>query len=165
MKTEAEVAALRRRREVLQLKFQRQEKSRQCRELARRLHAQGVRRMSRLPPARAQALVKPFADWPGRDERFYWPEIPGSVCRCWQDDAGRDAFFREALLANFAPSARIALVFHPYESALVLGREDAIAHAPTVLAEGYAAWWIVALRGTSPMVEVCFSDDEVCWLP
>jgi hypothetical protein len=160
---EIDVAALRRRRDHLQLRLRRQEKSRQSRELAARLHALGVRRLSRLPPARAQALVAPFAHWPGRDERFYWPEIPAHVCRHWEDEAQRDAMFREALCANFPAGARIAVVFHPFESALVLGREDAVAHAGSLLARGYAAWWIVTLRGPSKLVEVCFSDHEVCW--
>ena len=164
MTTRIDAAALRKRREHLQLRLRREDESRQARELAHRLHALGLRRMSRLPPSRAHALVAPFAHWPGRDERFYWPEIPGHVCRYWSDEAARDDAFREALRANFAPSARLALVFHPAESALVLGREDAIAHADAVLAQGYAAWWIVALRGPSKLVEVCFGDDEVCWI-
>jgi hypothetical protein len=159
-----DVSALRRRREILQLKLRRRDEARQARELGRRLYAQGVRRLSRLPPARAQALVAPFVHWPGRDERFYWPEIPGHVCRYWQDDTQRDAAFREALRANFPAGARLALVFHPYESALAVGREDLLAHAATVLADGYAAWWIVALKAPSKLVEVCFSDDEVCWV-
>jgi hypothetical protein len=154
---------LRRRREQLQRRLARQDAARQARALAPMLRARGVRRLSLLPPSRAAALVAPFAHWPARDEHFDWPGIAGHACMWWTNEDDRDAAFARALRDCFAPAARLALVFHTVESALVLGREDALAQARVLLDALYGTLWVVPLRGVDGIVEVEFGDRQVCW--
>src|SRR6476659_3152109 len=121
-----EAARLRVRREHLQLRIRRKDEARQFRALAPLLRAAGLRRFSRMPSTRILELAPRCLHLPGRDERFYWPEIPGGTCAGWRDANERDAIFARALRATFAPSTRLLLIFHTHQSALVLGREDAI---------------------------------------
>ena len=158
-----DVQRLRARRERLQARLRRQEEARRFREVASLLRAAGVRRLSRVPASELRALAAGRLNLPGRDERFYWPEIPSGTCREWRDAGERDAVFAEALRACFAPPARLVCIFHTHESALVLGREDAIAHAAILLARLGGSLWVIARCGAPGLVEV--SDDEVCWLP
>jgi hypothetical protein len=159
----SDVALLRRKRELLQLRLRRRELARRFRVLAPKLRAAGVRRLSPLPPARARALIAPFAHWPGRDERFYWAEIPGHHWASWDTGAEPDAVFREALRTCFQEGERLAFVFHTAQTALVLGWEDAIAHAGTLLPELYGSVWIVSARQPELLLEVCPGDRELCW--
>ena len=160
----ADAQRMRARREHLQLRLRRQQQARQFRALAPALRATGVRRLSRLPPVRVQALSRAKLNLPGRDERLYWPEIPEGRCESWQDADARDAAFAGALRACFPPSGRLVFIFSPFESGLVLGCADAIAHATRLLDACNGTLWIVALTGTPGLVEVSYSDDEVCWL-
>lgn len=156
---------LRVRREHLQLRIRRKDEARQFRELAPLLRAAGLRRFSRLPSTRIRELAPRALHLPGRDERFYWPEIPGGACGSWHEDSARDEMFVRALQASFAPSTRLLLVFHTVESGLVLAREDAIAHASLLLDRLYGTLWVIPKDGSPGLVEVSFSDNEVCWLP
>lgn len=156
---------LRRRREQLQRRLRRQEAARQVRALGPMLRARGVRRLSTLPPVRSAALVAPFAHWPARDEHFDWPAIDGHACAWWADAAARDVAFGAALRACFAPGVRLAFVFHTVESALVLGREDALAHAGALLDALHGTLWVLPLRGADGIVEVVFGDRQVCRRP
>lgn len=116
--------------------------------------------MSRLPPARAMALMAPFHHWPGADERFTWP---GSASReHWESAAERDAAFRRALAAYAAPQARIVLIFHTAESALVLAAADADRAASVLLEPLRDTLWVRPLRDGEWLVEVSFMDAEVC---
>ena len=63
------VRRLRQKRRLLQARVRRADESREFRMLAVALRAAGVRRLSRLPPAGAAALVTRFASLPARDER------------------------------------------------------------------------------------------------
>lgn len=157
-------AALRKRRELLQLRLRRQDESRQFRPLAMQLYAKGLRRFSRLPPSRARELIAPFAHLPAQDERFHWPDIPGHACARWDTDSERSDCFRAALRACFPASARLALILHTSESGLVVGAQDAIDHADTLLAGLHAEVWVVSKRGPGGLVELSFIDQECCWL-
>ena len=152
-----------RKRSVLQARLRRQERDRQVRALAPRLRAAGVRKLSRLPPTRLGALLAPFKDLPGRDERFHWPDIQGGNCVDWQSDEARDEAFRDALSACFAPSARLVLVFHTSDYAWVMGREDAAAQARLLLDACVEALWVVALKPDGHLLEVAPGENEVCW--
>ena len=160
----ASMDELRQRRAKLQLRLQRQEYSRQFRALAPRLCAVGLRRFSRLPPVRAQALLAPFAQWPARDERFDWSGIRAHDNARWRSDEGRLEIFRHALRACFPGRARLAFVLHTHESGLVLGRDDAFVHAETVLADLYSTVWVVDARAPAALVELSFVDQEARWL-
>jgi hypothetical protein len=46
----------------------------------------------------------------------------------------------------------------------VLAREDAIAQAPLLLERLYDTLWVIPKDGSPGLVEVSFSDNEVCWL-
>ena len=154
---------LHRKRSVLQARLRRQERDHQARALAPQLRAAGVRKLSRLPPTRLRALLAPFKDLPGRDERFHWPDIRGGTCIAWETDDARDEAFRQALGACFAPSARLVLDFHSADYALVICRDDAAAHARLLLDACVEALWTVALEPDGHLVEVAPGDNEVCW--
>ena len=160
----ADAQRVRVRREHLQLRLRRQQQARQFRALAQPLRDAGVRRLSRLPPERVQALSRARLNLPGRDERLYWPGIPEGTCRSWQEPRTRDAAFEAALRACFASPARLLVIFSPFESGLVLACADAIAQATRLLDACNGTLWIVALAGTPGLVEVSYSDNEVCWL-
>ena len=161
----ADAQRLRLRREHLQLRLRRGEEARQFREFAALLQAAGVRRFSRLPPVRVRALKARRLNLPGRDERLYWPEIPEGTCLAWKDEHERNAAFARALQACFAPGVRLVLITSSSESALVLGYEDAIAHAGLLLDAANWRLWVICLDGSPGVVEACASDNEVCWLP
>jgi hypothetical protein len=152
------------RRALLQAKLRRAGESRRFRALARTLHEHGVRRFSRLPPARARALLVPFADWPARDERFWWPGIGAGTCVAWDGAEARDDALRRALQACFAPGERLAFVFHTAESCLVIGCAEAVRVADLLLRDGDETLWVVGLRPAAALVEVSFIDHEVCWV-
>jgi hypothetical protein len=158
-----DIERLRARRERLQARLRRQDEARQFRALAPLLRAAGVRRLSRMPRRRIREAAGDRLSLPGRDERFYWPEIPDGTCMQWRDDSERDRIFAGALAACFAPSERLLFIFHTAESALVLGCADAIAHAAVVLDYAYDSLWIISRSGAPGLVEVAFTDDEVCW--
>ena len=154
---------LHRKRSILQARLRRLERDRQVRVLAPMLRAAGVRKLSRLPPARLPALLAAFKDLPGRDERFHWPDILGGHCTDWQSEDERDQAFRHALNSCFAASARLVLVFHTSDYALVMSREDAAAHVRPLLDACVEALWVVALKPEAKLVEVAPGDNEVCW--
>jgi hypothetical protein len=153
-----------RRRELLQLRLRRQDEARRVRVLAQALYRCGVRSLSRLPASRSSALLHAQASWPGRDERFYWPEIAGSRTVVFDDDAGRDRAFAEAVHACFAPSMRLAIVFHTAESSLLIGVADVLAHAGAILDACSETVWVVRAGGGASLVEVSRVDQQVCWL-
>ena len=154
---------LHRKRSVLQARLRRLERDRQVRALAPRLRAAGVRKLSRLPPVRLPVLLAPFKDLPGRDERFHWPDILGGHRTDWQSDETRDEAFRHTLRVCFAPSARLVLVFHTSDYALVMGREDAAEHAQLLLDACVEALWVIALKPDGHLLEVAPGDQEICW--
>ena len=158
-----DIERLRARRVRLQSRVKRQEEAREFRALAPLLRAVGVRRFSRLPARRIREVAAGRLSLPGRDERFYWPEIPDGTCVPWREPGERDRIFVEALAACFAPSERLLFIFHTAESALVLGCADAIAHAAMVLDHARGGLWIISRSGAPGLVEVAPSDDEVCW--
>ena len=160
-----DVERLRARRLRLQARFARQKEAAEFRELAPRLRAAGVRRLSRMPSPRLREVSAQALHLPGRDERFYWPEIPAGHCVGWRDEAERDAAFVRALRACFAPDTRLLCIFTPWRSALVLGCSDAIAHANLLMEHGGWRLWLIPRSGGPGLVEVSHSDDEVCWLP
>jgi hypothetical protein len=153
-----------RRRELLQARLRRQDEARQFRAVARELCRRGVRRMSRLPASRSSTLLHAQSQWPGRDERFYWPEIPGSRTVDWSVDAERDRAFADAVRACFAPSMRLAVIFHTAESSLLAGVVDVLAHARTILEASSETLWVVRAGGGTSLVEVSRVDRQVCWL-
>ena len=156
---------LRARRVRMQARLARQQEARQFRELAALLRAAGVRRFSRMPSKPLLAMSRQALSLPGRDERFYWPEIPGGNCEYWIDTEQRDRAFVTALRACFAPETRLLVIWHTYESALVIRCADLIAHAALVLDQlGWSVWFIPLSCGPG-LVEVSFGDQEVCWLP
>lgn len=156
-------AQLQRKRSVLQARLRRQDLARQATAVAALLRAAGVRKLSRLPPSRNRDVMAPFATLPGRDERFYWPEIEGGTCLTWQSDTQREALFRRALRESFAPATRLVLIFHTAQYALVIASEDASTHASLVLKACRESLWIVPLHPDGRLAEVAFSDNEVCW--
>jgi hypothetical protein len=158
-----DVARLRAHPERLQARVKRQEEARKFRVLAPLLRAAGLRRLSRLPARRIREVAGGRLSLPGRDERFYWPEIPDGTCVPWRGPGERDRIFAEALAACFAPSERLLFIFHTAESALVLGCADAIAHAGVVLDHACGGLWVISRSGAPGLVEVSLSDDEVCW--
>ena len=161
-----DTAALRRRREHLQLRLRRPQESAQARALGHSLRTAGVRRLSRLPVDRLRPALARFAALPERDERFHWPEIAGHHRQGWLHAGNeRDAAVIAALRACFAPAQRLVLVFHPAQSALVVDAADLVAHCASVLDALHETLWIVPLRGPPALVEVSVSDGEVCWLP
>ena len=160
-----EIERLRARRVRLQLRIRRQKEARQFRELAPLLRAAGVRRISRMPTRRLQEISRQALSLPGRDERFYWPEIPGGSCQYWFDLAHREAAFVAALRECFAPETRLLVIWHTYESALVIRCADVIAHARLLLDELYGSVWYIPLSCGPGLVEVAYGDREVCWLP
>jgi hypothetical protein len=157
-------ASLRRRREHLQLRLKRQADSAQARDLARRLHAAGIRRMSRLPAARAREALAPFAALPERDERFFWPDISLHQRSTWDGERERDGAFSTAIRECFCAEQRLVLVFHPWQSALVVSAADLLGRRALLLEHLYETLWVVPLNGPPALVEVSVSDQEVCWL-
>ena len=160
-----DIERLRARRVRLQARVRRQEEARQFRALAPLLRAAGVRRFSRLPSSRVREVAGNRLSLPGRDERFYWPEIPDGQCTTWRNDDERDRAFADALAACFAPSERLLLISHTAESVLVLGCADAMAQARLLLEHIRGiSLWVITRSGAPGLVEVSFSDQEVCWL-
>ena len=160
-----DIERLRARRERLQARVRRQEEARRFRALAPLLRAAGVRRFSRLPSSRVREVAGDRLSLPGRDERFYWPEIPEGRCVAWRNEGERNQAFADALSACFAPSERLLFIVHTYESVLVLGFEDAIAQAGLLLDRAHGgSVWVITRLGAPGLVEVSFSDQEVCWL-
>ena len=131
--------------------------------LAPVLRAYGPGRVSRLPPRRVLDLIAPFQHLPARDERFDWTRIAEGACDSWETPEARDEAFRRALDASFPAQARLALVFHTAEYAVVLGMDAALALARTILDACHDTLWVVALGGGAGLVEVSFSEREVCW--
>jgi hypothetical protein len=159
-----DVDRLRRRRELLQLKLRRAERARDYRALAPRLCAAGVRRFSRLPAERVQPLLAPFIAWPAQDERFHWPDIAGHARVYWEDAAVRDASFVDALARCFPPGRKLALVFHPLDSALAIDRDGAMAAPAALLGALYDTLWVVSRDPSDrALVELSFLDRETCW--
>jgi len=151
-----------RRRELLQLRLQRNTQARTFRALAPRLRAAGIRDFSRMPPAQCQACVAPLASLPGHDERFYWREIPGSSCETWTSDDEIESLFQRALPTN--ASGRLAFVFHPFASGLSIATGDAARALAIVLPELHDSLWIVPRRGAGWLIEVDPGDREICWI-
>ena len=160
-----EAERLRARRARLQARFARQKEARQFRELAPLLRAAGVRRISRMPAGRLREMSRQALSLPGRDERFYWPEIPGGSCEYWFDAGHRNRAFVAALRACFAPDTRLLVIWHTYESALVIRCVDLIAHAELMLDRLWGSVWFIPLSCGPGLVEVAYGDKEVCWLP
>jgi hypothetical protein len=160
-----EAQRLRARRVRLQARFARQKEAKQFRELAPLLRAAGVRRFSRMPAKPLQAMARQALSLPGRDERFYWPEIPGGQCEYWFDLEHRNRAFVAALRACFAPDTRLLVIWHTYESALVIRCADLVAHAALVLDRFWGSMWFIPLSCAPGLVEVDHGDREVCWLP
>ena len=158
-----DVQRLRTKRSVLQAGLRRGGADPPAPQKAPPKRAAGVRKLSRLPPSRLPALLAPFRDLPGRDERFHWPDISGGRCMDWHGEEARDELFRRALTDSFAPSARLVLVFHSAEYALVIGRDDAAAQARLLLDACYQSLWVVALTPDGHLVEVAPSDRDICW--
>jgi len=152
------------RRAHLQARLRRADESRRFRALAPVLREHGVRRLSRLPPARARALLMPLADLPARDERFWWPDIGAGTCVAWDSVKACGDALRRALQACFAPGDRLAFVFHTAESCLVIGCAEAVRVADLLLRDGDETLWVIGLRPGAALVEVSFIDHEVCWV-
>ena len=163
--TPEEAERLRARRVRLQARVARQKEAKRFRELALRLRAAGVRRISRMPASHLVEVSRKALRLPGRDERFYWPEIPGGQCEYWFDLEHRNAAFVAALRACFSPETRLLVIWHPSESALVIGCADVIAQADLLLDKLGWSVWFIPLSCEPGLVEVAYGDQEVCWLP
>lgn len=155
---------LRFQRQQLQARLRRADESREFRALAPALRAAGVRRLCRMPPARSTTLVVQFDHLPARNERFYWHEIAGGKCVGFDTPTERNEAFVAALHACFAPATRLACIFHTSESSLVLGCDAAVAHADLLLHSLKETLWVTPTTGAPRLVEVSFSDRQVCWL-
>lgn len=162
--TDGDRERVRARRAHLLARLQRQRESGRFRALAPALCEHGVRRFRRLPPGASRALLAPFAGWPGRDERFDWPEIAGHARAAWVTAQDGEAIVRRALRACFAPADRLAVIFHPAESSLVIGCDDAARNADVLLRDGHGTLWIVAMRPAATLVEVSLADQDACWI-
>ena len=154
--------ALIEKRRLLQLRRQRQERSRAFREIAPRLRAAGVR-CSKLVPERLAAILGPVLSAPGQDERLLWEPIPDGHCRLWASAGERDLLLRQALHACTAPQERVAVAFHTAQAGLLISAADLSRHAPLILDDRPDTIWIVAAAGGPWLIELAYWDRELCY--
>ena len=152
------------RRRLLQLRHERQELSRQFRELAPRLCADGLRFSTSMPASSRRHLGR-LSTVPARDERVDWVLVPEGECHAWTDAAECAALLARAFHAcGVAGNAPVLVVFHTAEAALAIGAADLCAAWPGLHDALYASVWIVPRNGGGWLVEASLMDREVCWL-
>jgi len=147
-------------RRLLQLRRERQDQSRTFREVARSLCELGLRRFSKIPPARCQQIASRFSHLPGRDERFVWPDRDR---RAWHDDVERDFLFRQALLACTNLEGSLAVIFHTHQAGLRIEAPALAEHAGAVIGPQFEAVWITAFQPAPWLIEVARQDREICY--
>jgi hypothetical protein len=159
-------ARLAEKRRMGQLRLERQRVSAKFRAVAPLLCERSLR-FSRLAPERCRAALGPLTGGPGQDERLLWAPIANGTCRSWETQAERDALLGEALAGcGAAGEARVAVIWHPFESGLRIGAGDLARHAGPVLELGGGGTiWVVAAEGGPWLIEMAYWDREVCWTP
>lgn len=152
------------RRRMLQLRLQRQQACAQARALARRLCERGIRFSKSLPAAYAPAIAR-FNALPGLDERVDWPRVPGGQQHAWEDAAGCVHLLDRALReCGVAASARVLVVFHPAEAALVIGAGDLCAAWAVLHPHLHEVVWIAPRQPGDWVAEVSLMDRDLAWL-
>jgi hypothetical protein len=154
---------LARKRALLKLRLARAEASRTFRAIAPQVRAAGVR-FAKLSLADVARAFAPWQNHPARDERLYWPEIPGGLCQPWSSPAERDALITSALAVLAQPDARIAVIWHTAESGLRLCAQSLPAVIPILCDALHEGFWLVPDADSAWLIEVSLRDCEMCWV-
>lgn len=121
----------------------------------------GRTRATRVLAGEQMALVRPFTQLPGMDERIDWTQAPASGRRFWTDRNQRGAFLAEALDdLGVAASERILIVFHPSFSGICTSRAGLMCHADSVL-DANPEVWICPAESADWLIES--ADMDVSW--
>lgn len=156
-------ARLLQRRRMLQLRLERGELSRQFRGVAPALRERGLR-FHKLLPASLSPWLGVLARLPGRDERIFWPEVPGGVLASWREAGDCASLLATALRACGGHAGRVMLVFHPAQTALVIRPADLV-HAWGALHDAlYESTWIVPMDRRPWLIEISPADEELCYI-
>lgn len=156
-------AELQRRRELAQLRRRRQVESKFYRRLAPKLCSAGVSQFSRVPAIECARLMNNFSHLPAQDERLIWWDISGSRCASWEEFEDRDEILLAALKDCTVPDERLVVIQHTSEAGLSILGASLVATVSEVLFAAQETVWIISKAGRPWIIEVSFTDKEVCY--
>lgn len=155
--------ALLRKRELAQLRLKRRREAEFYRYLAPRLCTAGLTHFSRVPAVECLRLMTNFAHLPAQDERLVWWNIDSSHRAVWETGKERDDLLRVALEACTQANERLVVIQHTSEAGLSISAGDLIEAVPRVLEAAHETVWITARSFGQWLIEVSFTDKELCY--
>lgn len=104
-----------------------------------------------------------FAHLPAQDERLIWWNIDGSHRAVWERTNERNDLLRDALEVCTQASDRLVVIQHTSEAGLSISAADLLQTVPHVLAAAQETVWITARSIGHWLIEVSFTDKELCY--